>query len=201
MKVTLAQLNYMIGDFEGNSSRIIHTVKEAEKRGSRLVIFSELGVCGYPPLDLLEHRYFIEKCRQYTEKICPACKHVAAIIGAPRLNDRSEGKNLFNAAFFIHNGKITHIVNKTLLPTYDIFDEYRYFEPNSEFGIIEFMDHRIALTICEDLWYEQPILTDFGKDKLYNVSPMDKLAALKPDLLINIAASPYSYIHDDIKIG
>ncbi|MBN2214906.1 MAG: NAD+ synthase [Bacteroidales bacterium] len=199
MKITCAQLNYIIGDFEGNSQKIISAITDARNRGSDLVVFSELALCGYPPLDLLEHKYFIERSQKYIEKIIPACTGIAAIIGAPVVNTGSRGKNLFNSAYFIREGRIEHIVNKTLLPTYDIFDEYRYFEPNTEFGVIEYQGHKIALTICEDLWYEQPILTGFGKDKLYNVSPMENLVSLGPDLAINIAASPFSYTHDAVK--
>ncbi len=199
MNITCAQLNYIIGDFEGNSEKIISAVNEARKRGSDLVVFSELALCGYPPLDLLEHKYFIEKSQKYIEKILPACRGIAAIVGAPVLNTKSRGKNLFNSACFIHDGRISHIVNKTLLPTYDIFDEYRYFEPNTEFSVIEYMGQKIALTICEDLWYEQPILTGFGKDKLYNISPMKNLASQNPDIIINIAASPFAYTQDTVK--
>ena len=199
MKITLAQLNYIVGDFEGNTAKIISAINDAKKRGSKLVVFSELALCGYPPLDLLEHKYFIEKTQKYIEEIIPVCTDIAAIVGAPSLNNKSRGKNLFNSAYFIHNGKTEIIVNKTLLPTYDIFDEYRYFEPNSEFGVIEYQGKKLVLTVCEDLWYEQPILTGFGKDKLYSVSPMEKLAALEPDLVINIAASPFSYTQDTIK--
>ena len=199
MVLTLAQLNYIVGDFEGNTAKIISTINDAKKRGSNLVVFSELALCGYPPLDLLEHKYFIEKTQKYIEEVIPVCRGIAAIVGAPSLNTRSRGKNLFNSAYFMHDGKTEIIVNKTLLPTYDIFDEYRYFEPNAEFGVIEYQGQQIALTICEDLWYEQPILTGFGKDKLYTVSPMKHLAALAPDLVINIAASPFSYTQDIIK--
>src|SRR4030042_524573 len=199
MKITCAQLNYIIGDFEGNSEKIISAITDARKRGSNLVIFSELALCGYPPLDLLEHKYFIEKTQKYIKKIVPACRDIAVIVGAPSLNTKSRGKNPFNSAYFIHDGKVKCIVNKTLLPTYDIFDEYRYFEPNTEFGVIEYLGQKIALSICEDLWYEQPILTGFGKDKLYNVSPMENLAAFHPDLVINIAGSPFSYTQDAVK--
>ena len=199
MKITLAQLNYIVGDFEGNASKIIHTLKDAKKRNTDLVIFSELALCGYPPLDFLEHKYFIERNQQYIGKVVAETEGIAIILGAPRLNNHIKGKNLFNAAYFINDGKIEHIVNKTLLPTYDIFDEYRYFEPNTEFEIISFKNQKIALTICEDLWYQQPILTGFGKDKLYNVSPMKKLEAFHPDFIINIAASPFSYAQESIK--
>ena len=93
------------------------------------------------------------------------------------------------------------VVHKTLLPTYDIFDEYRYFEQNTEFSLISYKGFNIAITICEDLWYKQPILTGFGKDRIYSVCPMDKIAALCPDLVINIAASPFSHMQGEIKVG
>lgn len=201
MKITIAQLNYIIGDFEGNTSRIIEAIHEARKRGNDLVVFSELCVCGYPPLDLLEHKYFIDKCYVSVQKIAGACKDIAAIIGAPFLNSSPLGKNLFNSAFFLQNGKIEQVVNKTLLPTYDIFDEYRYFEPNNIFQALEFKGRKIALTICEDLWFEQPLLTGFGKDKLYTVNPVEKLVHENVDFVINIAASPFAYSHEEVKRG
>ncbi len=199
MKVALAQLNYTIGDFERNTNKIISAIDKAKKQQAELVVFSELSLCGYPPLDLLEHKYFIERCEKYIKKITSHCSDIAVILGAPTLNTNPKGKNLFNSALFINNRKIEHLINKTLLPTYDIFDEYRYFEPNYEFNIIEYKKYRIAITICEDLWYNQPLLTDFGKDKLYTISPVKRLKKLNPDFLINIAASPFSYTHEEIK--
>ncbi len=199
MKITLAQLNYKIGDFENNTKKIIDTIKKAEASGSDLVVFSELSVCGYPPLDLLEHKHFIEATNKAIEQIAGACIDIAAIIGAPVINDRSSGKNLFNAALFLSDGKISKTIKKSLLPTYDVFDEYRYFEPGNEFEVIEYKNQRIALTICEDLWYKQPILTGFGKEKLYTIDPIQELAKQNPDLIINVAASPFAYNHDYVK--
>ncbi len=199
MKIALAQLNYTIGDFEKNADKIISAIKEAKSKGAGLIVFSELSLCGYPPLDLLERKSFIEKCKVYTEKIASHCTDIAAIIGAPVLNTNPEGKNLFNSALFLNNGRIEHNINKTLLPTYDIFDEYRYFESNREFNIIEYKNYRIGVTICEDIWYDQPLLTGFGKNKLYSVSPVAKLMELKPDFMINIAASPFAYTYEKIK--
>jgi NAD+ synthase (glutamine-hydrolysing) len=199
MKVALAQLNYTIGDFEKNTNKILSAISKAKKQKADLVVFSELSVCGYPPLDLLEYKYFVDRCEYYTKKVVSHCSDIAIILGAPVLNKNPKGKNLFNSALFIHNKKTEYLINKTLLPTYDIFDEYRYFEPNNEFNIIEFKNYKIAITICEDLWYNQPILTQFGKNKLYTISPMKMLKKLKPDFLINIAASPFSYTHEEIK--
>ncbi len=201
MKVALAQLNYTIGDFEKNTNKILSAINKAKKQKADLVVFSELSVCGYPPLDLLEYKYFIARCENYVKKVISHCSDIAVILGAPTLNTNPKGKNLFNSALFINNKKIEYVASKTLLPTYDIFDEYRYFEPNSEFNIIEFKNYKIAITICEDLWYNQPILTQFGKNKLYTISPAERLKKLNPDFLINIAASPFSYTHDEIKLN
>jgi len=197
MKVALAQLNYTIGDFEGNSAKIIQYINKAKNEGADLVVFSELSVTGYYPHDLLEKKEFIQKAENAVLKIAEYCFGIAAIIGAPRINENSRGKQLYNSAFFLNEGKIQHIQNKTLLPTYDIFDEYRHFEPNREFKIVEFKGEKIAVTICEDLWDEQPTASEFGKDKLYQVSPMEELAKLNPAFVINISASPFSYNQEE----
>lgn len=199
MKIALAQLNYTIGDFEKNADKIITAVRKGKNEGAGLIVFSELSVCGYPPLDLLEHKSFIDNCSSFTEKIASHCSDIAVIIGAPVLNKNPQGKNLFNSALFINNGKTEQIIHKALLPTYDIFDEYRYFEANREFNIVEYNNYRIAVTVCEDLWYDQPLLTGFGKNKLYSVSPMEELIKLKPDFIINIAASPFAYTYENFK--
>lgn len=197
MKVALAQLNYTIGDFEGNSAKIIANIEKAKNEGADLVVFSELSVTGYYPHDLLEKKEFIQKAENAVLKIAEHCIGIAAIIGAPRINENARGKQLYNSAFFLSEEKIRHIQNKTLLPTYDIFDEYRHFEPNRTFEIVEYRDEKIALTICEDLWDEQPTANEFGKDKLYQVSPMEELAKLNPDFVVNISASPFSYNQEE----
>ncbi len=193
MKIALAQLNYHIGNFPYNKKKILDTIIRAEKDNVDLVVFSELCVCGYPPLDLLDYREFINQCDSTVNEIAEHCVGIAAIIGAPRINPHSSGKMLLNSAFFLYDGQIQQIQDKTLLPTYDIFDEYRYFEPNKHFEIIQFKGKRIALTVCEDLWDEQPAQGVFSRNKLYNKSPMEKLRESNPDMLINIAASPFSY--------
>ena len=197
MKVVLAQLNYTIGDFEGNAIKIIDNIQKAKNTGADLVVFSELSVTGYYPHDLLEKKEFIQKAENTVEKIAGYCIGIAAVIGAPRINENARGKQLFNSAFFIYDGKVQQIRNKTLLPTYDIFDEYRHFEPNHDFSIVEFKGEKIAVTICEDLWDEQPTANEFGKDKLYQVSPMEELSKLNPDFVINISASPFSYNQEE----
>lgn len=190
MKIALAQLNYHIGNFESNTAKIINAVNQAKQQGADLVVFAELAICGYPPRDFLEFTEFIELCNNALAKVAEACTEIACIIGVPTKNPRKEGKDLFNSACFIEGGKITHLVNKALLPTYDVFDEYRYFEPSLSFSCIEFKGQKIALTVCEDLW-------NINDNPLYISAPMDGLIKENPDLMINIAASPFSYNHDD----
>ncbi len=193
MKVAFAQLNYTIGDFEGNSEKIVSKIKESKEKGVDLVVFSELSVTGYYPHDLLEKQEFIKKAEDAVAEIAKVCVGIAALVGAPRINKHERGKNLYNSAFFLADGKIQSVHNKTLLPTYDIFDEYRHFEPNRNFNIVEYKGEKIAITICEDLWDEQPTANEFGKDKLYSVSPMEELSKLNPDFVVNLSASPFSY--------
>lgn len=197
MKVAFAQLNYTIGDFEGNSAKIIAYIEKAKVEGADLVVFSELSVTGYYPHDLLEKKEFIQKAENAVANIAAFCHGVAAIIGAPRINQNEKGKQLFNAAFLLFNGEIQYIQDKTLLPTYDVFDEYRHFEPNRQFGLAQYKGEKFAITICEDLWDEQPTASEFGKDKLYQISPMEELAKLKPAFVVNISASPFSYNQEE----
>ncbi len=193
MKIALAQLNYIIGDFEGNSRKIIGYIREAKHAGADLIIFSELSVTGYYPHDLLEKKEFIQKAEESVLNIASHCNGIAAIVGAPRINKNERGKTLYNSAFFLADGAIQSVHNKTLLPTYDIFDEYRHFEPNHEFQVVEYKGERLVVTICEDLWDEQPTANEYGKNKLYQLSPMEKYSGLNPDVVINISASPFSY--------
>ncbi len=193
MKFTVAQLNYHIGNFSGNKDKICKAIGKAKEEGSDLIIFSELCIPGYPPLDLLDRLDFIDKCDQTVKEIAKECTGIAAIVGTPTINKRPEGKKLFNSALLLSEGKVIFSVNKALLPTYDIFDEYRYFEPEIKFSVFQFKGLRLALTICEDLWDEQPFDNEFEKTRLYTVSPMEELAKQDPDIIINIAASPFSY--------
>ncbi len=168
MKIALAQINYHIGNFESNENKVIKAIHEAKKQHADLVIFAELAVSGYPPRDFLEFDDFIDRCISSVEKIARECTGIAAIIGSPTRNPETKGKDLHNTAFFLSEGKITFQQHKTLLPNYDIFDEYRYFEPNIVFDTLEFKGKRLAITICEDLW-------NIGDDLLYRGNPMDEL--------------------------
>ncbi|MFZ4412317.1 MAG: NAD+ synthase [Bacteroidales bacterium] len=186
MKIALAQINYHIGDFEKNTASILQALRKAKTQNCELIIFSELAVCGYPPRDFLEFTDFIEKCLVSVHQIALECNDIAAIIGFPSINTEEKGKNLYNSAAFLYGGKIQSIHHKSLLPNYDVFDEYRYFEPNRNSNVIDFKGCKIALTICEDLW-------NIGEEQLYPYSPMDDLISQHPDLMINIAASPFNY--------
>jgi NAD+ synthase (glutamine-hydrolysing) len=186
MKIALAQLNYHVGNFEQNTSKIIRSIERAKNDEADLIVFAELSICGYPPRDFLEFNDFIRLCNEAVETIAQHCTGIAAIVGAPAINPQVEGKDLFNAAWFLSDGKVSAIRNKTLLPTYDVFDEYRYFEPNRSFDIITCAGKKIALTICEDLW-------NINHNPLYITTPMDELIKQQPDVIINIAASPFSH--------
>lgn len=199
MKAILVQLNYLIGNFDENVDRIGQEVKKAEEAGAGLVIFSELALTGYPPLDLLEYSSFIESSNKALEKVASFSLKTGILIGAPTLNPSPTGKKLFNSVYFLYEGRIKRVFHKSLLPTYDIFDEYRHFEPNREFSLLEFGGRKLAITICEDLWFDQPVDNDFSNSRLYLENPMKKLAALEPDLVINLAASPFSYLRQQAK--
>lgn len=193
MKISVAQLNYHIGNFARNKELICNAIRKAKSDGSDLIVFSELCIPGYPPLDLLDRLDFIEKCNTTVYDIAKECTGIAAIVGSPTLNKKPEGKKLFNSALVLSDGKIIFSANKALLPTYDIFDEYRYFEPENNFNVFTFNGLKFAITICEDLWDEQPFDNEFEKTRLYTVSPMEELSKQNPDIVINISASPFSY--------
>jgi NAD+ synthase (glutamine-hydrolysing) len=188
MKIALAQLNYVIGDFEKNVFRIKANIERAKNEQADLIVFSELAISGYPPRDFLEFRDFLTRCKAAAEDIAVDCIGITAIVGCPTVNPKIEGKNLFNSAYILADGKIKDVVHKALLPNYDIFDEYRYFEPNRNFHCIDVGGVKIALTICEDLW-------NVEDDPMYVACPMDVLIKEKPQLMINIAASPFDYAH------
>lgn len=188
MKIALAQQNYHIGNFEDNTRKIILAIEEAKKMGAELVLFSELCVCGYPPRDFLEFEDFINKSYQAIDAIKEYADTIAVLVGAPDRNPVREGKDLFNAAFFLYEKEIKAVAHKTCLPNYDVFDEYRYFEPAYQWNVIEFKGKKLAVTICEDIW-------NLGDNPLYRNCPMDELMKQQPDLMLNLSASPFDYTH------
>ncbi len=192
MKIALAQQNYHIGNFEENSRKIIEGISKAKQDGADLVVFSELCVCGYPPRDFLEFEDFINKCYETVDRIKEHADTIGVLVGSPARNPRKEGKDLFNAVFFLYEKQVKAEIHKTLLPNYDIFDEYRYFEPAFEWNIVEFKGKKLAVTICEDIW-------NMGENPLYRITPMEQLIGLRPDVMINLSASPYNYAQDVVR--
>ncbi len=188
MKIALAQQNYHIGNFEDNTRKIIEGIEWAKKQGADLVMFSELCICGYPPRDFLEFEDFINKCYHCIDVIKEHADTIGVLIGGPDRNPVREGKDLFNAAFFLYEKKIKGVAHKTCLPNYDVFDEYRYFEPAYNWNVIEFKGKKLAITICEDIW-------NLGDNPLYRNCPMDELMKQQPDIMLNISASPFDYTH------
>jgi NAD+ synthase (glutamine-hydrolysing) len=187
LKITLAQYNVTIGDFDIIFQRVSDVMTLAERDGSDVVVFPELFLSGYPPLDRLEQESFLSKVALCLDKLKTLTEKTALIIGAPEKNKSGKGKALYNSALFLHEGKILHTARKGLIPNYDVFDEYRYFEPSDEFKVVEFKGHKIALTICEDLWDKSDALE-------YKIHPMEVLMQQNPDCIINIAASPFDYL-------
>lgn len=194
MKITVAQLNYHIGNFEGNYEKMAKAIDEAVQEGSDIICFGELATCGYPPRDFLEFSDFIHRSNEVVEKLTALSDKIAIVVGAPTINPVVEGKDLYNSAYFLADGVVKHIHHKSLLPTYDIFDEYRYFEPARSFELVEYKGKKIALTVCEDIW-------NIGNENpLYDINPMDALSALGPDFMINLSASPFSFDHAEDRL-
>lgn len=192
MKIALAQQNYHIGNFEDNTRKIIEGIDWAKIQGADLVVFSELCICGYPPRDFLEFDDFINKCYAAVAAIKEHADTIGVLIGGPARNSSKEGKDLFNAVFLLYEKEIKAEIHKTLLPNYDVFDEYRYFEPAFEWKVMEFKGKKLAVTICEDIW-------NMGENPLYRITPMEKLILQNPDVMINLSASPYNYAQDIVR--
>ena len=190
MKIFIAQQNYHIGNFEYNIEKIISAIETAKAAGGDLILFSELSVCGYPARDFVEFNDFIAKCYDAIDRIKMHADTIGVLVGSPAKNKFQKGKSLFNAAFFLHEQTIKAEIHKTLLPTYDVFDEYRYFEPAYEWKTVLFKGKRLAITICEDIW-------NLGDNPLYRICPMDLLMEEQPDIMLNLSASPFDYTHDE----
>ncbi len=190
MKICIAQQNYHIGNFEQNTHKILCAIEEAKKQGADLILFSEMSVCGYPARDFVEFEDFIHQCYLSIDVIKQAADTIGVLIGSPARNPNKKGKDLYNAAFFLYEQKVVAEIHKTLLPTYDVFDENRYFEPASEWKVVTFKGQKLAITICEDIW-------NLGDNPLYRICPMDKMMEQSPNILLNLSASPFDYTHDE----
>lgn len=195
MKIAIAQLNYHIGHFEGNLQKMLDAVEQARQVGADLVLFGELAVCGYPPRDFLEFEDFIVQCEASIASLQAASVGIGIVVGAPSRNPVLAGKDLYNSAYFLYEGAILGVQHKTLLPTYDIFDEYRYFEPASRYEVVHFKGKKMALTICEDIW-------NVGNENpLYTVCPLDEMMDQQPEVILNLSASPFSYQQAEIRLA
>ena len=196
MKIGLAQLNTTVGDLEGNRRRVLDAYRDLVARGAELVVTPELIVTGYPPRDLLLRRRFVEDAEASLAILAAEIGDVPALIGCVVANTTGEGRPCFNAAAFCHRGRVVAVSRKCLLPTYDVFDEDRYFEPATAPLVVEHAGRRIGITICEDIWTHPSVATR----RLYRgQSPLAQLAAQRCNLMINLSASPWYHGKGDIR--
>ncbi len=193
MIIALAQLNYKVGDLDYNFEKISSAINFAKKEKAELIIFSELAITGYSPMDLLYNKQFIKKSINKLQELSNICDNITAIIGAPSISEISKGKVVYNSAWILNNGEAKAVAHKTLLPTNGLIDEYKYFQPNSDFKITPINGKRVAITIGDDLWLDKQSEDWRNKNQQNHLSPIQKLAALKPDFVINIAAKPFAY--------
>ncbi len=190
MQLGIAQINTTVGDLSGNCRRIIDAYRTLAGRGAELVVFPELAVAGYPPRDLLFKRRFVSDVESALSEIAAAAGSVPALVGFVETNTSGQGRRFFNAAAWCERGEVRLIARKCLLPTYDVFDEDRYFEPATEPRVVDFAGRRIGITICEDIWTHPMIATR----RLYSgMDPVRQLAAQHCDLVINLSASPWHF--------
>jgi NAD+ synthase (glutamine-hydrolysing) len=196
MKVACAQVNPVVGDIEGNARKVLEMVQKAQELGATLVVFPEMCLTGYPPRDLLERPAFVKANQRALEELAPKVTGITAIVGFVDENPLPEGKPLYNAAAVIAEGRIESIHYKSLLPTYDVFDEARYFEPASGNVPVRIGETRTAVTICEDIWTDDVC----GPRNLYGRDPLEELARRKFHLIVNISASPYSMGREKLRV-
>ncbi|HAH98422.1 MAG TPA: NAD+ synthase, partial [Verrucomicrobiales bacterium] len=188
MKIAIAQINTTIGDFEGNADKITEAWRQADEAGAALVVLPELALCGYPPRDLLNKPAFLRKNQETLDRLAKRGGKAAAVVGYADFNETDSGRPARNAAAVLHDGQVTAIRYKTLLPTYDVFDEDRYFEPATDNTPVEILGTKLGITICEDIWNEEVFL----HDRRYQRQPADELSTAGAKLLLNLSASPWS---------
>jgi NAD+ synthase (glutamine-hydrolysing) len=190
VKIALGQLNPTIGDFAGNVRSIAEALARAEAAGAELLVTPELSVCGYPPRDLLERPAFVAAAQRALGELAARARGTALIVGFPQPINAAEGatRRVANSAALLHEGRVISVHRKSLLPTYDVFDEWRYFEPATEVTSVRLGGRVLGISICEDIWND----ADFWPQRLYREDPIEKLVAAGAELLVNISASPYS---------
>lgn len=190
MKIAVAQINSIIGDINGNKEKIISYYKKAQAQKADLVIFPELTLCGYPPLDLIERKEFLEELERASLEIAKSTDNKTAIVfGSIIQNNNEIGAIAYNCAIMCYSGEIKFVQRKSLIPYYDVFDEIRYFEPANEVYIHEFKGEKVGITICEDIWNDP----QYWSKRRYSIEPVNELVKQGATLLLNISASPYSY--------
>lgn len=196
MKIALAQINPTIGDFKTNLNKIQEFYARASSEKVDIVLFPEMAITGYPPRDLLLRAHFIDENLKVLESFTAITTNgPVAVIGYVDRNMTGKGRALRNSAAWIENGKILHRIHKTLLPTYDVFDEDRYFEPGDSFKIINYRGQKFGVTICEDIWNDQ----DFWSSPLYHRDPVKELKSLGAEVLLNISASPWHLGKEELR--
>ncbi|MFM1767971.1 MAG: hypothetical protein RJA22_500 [Verrucomicrobiota bacterium] len=187
MKIALAQFNAVVGDLPGNEARILAAYRRAADAGADLVLTPELGLCGYPPRDLLHRSRFVEDCQAAVARLAAATGRTGLVLGFPERHPGRPGRPFRNACALLHDGALAATRAKTLLPTYDVFDEDRYFEPAEGNEPVPFRGRKLGLTICEDVWNDE----DFWADRRYRRNPAADLVRAGADLLLNVSASPW----------
>lgn len=187
MKIALGQINPTVGDFTGNPKKIIESSRQALALGAEMILFPELAVCGYPPRDLLEKPAFVERNQQVVNEIARAVPQLTVICGFVSPAKVETGKSVMNSAAVLREGAVQFVQSKMLLPTYDVFDESRYFDPAESQRVLPFAGKEFALTICEDAWNDK----HFWHRRLYRVDPVDELLHAGGNMVLNISASPF----------
>jgi len=187
MKIALAQINPIIGDFDYNFNKIKSFADKAASLSCDLAVFSELVISGYPPRDLLEKKDFADANIACLNRLISSIRGIGVICGFVEKNPGNEGNPLYNSAVLFEDGKILYQVRKRLLPTYDVFDEARYFEPGTEFKSYSYKGRRIGLTVCEDMWNDK----DIFKRRFYHTDPVALMVKDGADMILNVSASPY----------
>ncbi len=187
MKVALAQINTIVGDFAGNEAKILRAYQKGVASGAEVVVFPELATCGYPPRDLLLKPSFVEANLDLLNRLAKASSATAMLVGYVGKNAIRPGRETTNSAALLQNGRIVASRSKMLLPTYDVFDEDRYFEPATENLPCELNGRKIGVTICEDAWNDE----DFWQDRRYRINPIAELANEGAELIFNLSASPW----------
>jgi NAD+ synthase/NAD+ synthase (glutamine-hydrolysing) len=195
MKIALGQINPTVGDFCGNAAKIIEYTHTAKQRGADLILFPELAICGYPPRDLVEKPAFVTENSETLDKIAKQTTGISVICGLVTPAQSDTGKSVMNSAALLRNGKVEFMQSKMLLPTYDVFDEHRYFAPARKQEIFGYNGSKLALTICEDAWNDK----HFWQKRLYNTDPVEELMRAGGNLVLNISASPFTIHKRDVR--